>query len=73
MIEERIAVGVEVEAQHAPHVDVGVRDRGDAGELGLIELVGGFGDDSVDVSGVPEYNQIGYQGERAGDRDKLLG
>ncbi|MCY1164775.1 hypothetical protein D9M73_46620 [compost metagenome] len=40
---------VDVETQDATHVDVGVRDRSDAGEMGLIELIGCFGDDSVDV------------------------
>jgi hypothetical protein len=73
MIKERIAVRVDVETQDATHVDVGVRDRRDAGEMGLIELIGGFGDDSVDVSCVPKYNQIGDQGEGAGDRYELLG
>lgn len=66
-------MGVEVEAQDTTHVKVGVRDGGDAGEMALIELIGGFGDDGIDSSGVPEYNQIGNQRQRAGDRYKLLG
>jgi hypothetical protein len=62
MIEERTAVLLEVETQGATHVDVGVSDGRDACEMGLIELFGGFGDNGVDMSGVPEYNQIGDQG-----------
>ena len=73
MIEERVAVGLKVEPQGTAHVDVGVSDGGDAREMGRVELFGGFGDNDVDVPGVPEYNQIGDQGEGSGYGRELLG
>ena len=71
-IEQRVAVCLQAKVKGTAQVDVGMRDRSDAREVLLTELVWASRDQLVDPSRVPVDRQIGDEGQPSGDRSQLL-